>query len=91
MIQDLNLSEVFASEILVPAITSIQSLDIILKQVELFSNVEDYRRCFQLIQQTRMDEEGRFHIGIKRLLNIIEMARGDADPAAKLVTSLQFE
>ncbi len=76
------------AEIRVPNITSLRSVDHVVRQMQLFDNENDAQRCQQLLAQAGLGEEGKLNIGIKKLLSEIEMARLDNDPADRLASSL---
>lgn len=87
ILADLGLSETFDSEIYVPPITSITSLDRILREVELFPNESQRQDAIRMLTEagfsTRGDGSSRLQIGIKKLLSIIEMARQEPDSVAE--------
>ena len=87
ILADLGLSETFDSEIYVPPITSITSLDRILHEVELFPNEGQRQDAIRMLAEagfsTRGDGSSRLQIGIKKLLSIIEMARQEPDSVAE--------
>lgn len=93
MLTDMDLSDVFLADIRVPAITSLRSVDHILRETQLFNTQQEHDRCMQLLAQSgieREDGQGTLNIGIKKLLSEIEMARLDDDPADKLTAALKF-
>jgi len=87
ILADLGLSETFDSEIYVPPITSILSLDRILREVELFPSESQRQDAIRMLTEagfgTREDGGSRLQIGIKKLLSIIEMARQEPDSVAE--------
>lgn len=96
MLQDMDLAGSFLADIRVPAITSLRSVDHVLREVGLFQSEQEHARCMQLLGSAGFaggDEDegaGRLNIGIKKLLSEIEMARLDDDPADKLTAALNF-
>lgn len=93
MLTDMDLSDVFLADIRVPAITSLRSVDHVLRETQLFGDVNQHERCMGLLQQSgieREDGSGVLNIGVKKLLSEIEMARLDDDPADKLTAALRF-
>ncbi|CAO1638881.1 unnamed protein product [Sympodiomycopsis kandeliae] len=96
MLTDMDLSDVFLADIRVPAITSLRSVDHVLRETQLFSTQQEHDRCMQLLQHSGIEGSdetgtgGTLNIGIKKLLSEIEMARLDDDPADKLTAALKF-
>ncbi|PWN35597.1 AAA-domain-containing protein [Meira miltonrushii] len=88
MLSDMEVSDAFLADIRVPSITSLRSVDHVLRQTELFANEEDQARCIELLQSAGLADEERLNIGIKKLLSEIEMARLDDDPADKITAAL---
>ncbi len=84
----MELIDAFDADIRVPPITSLRSVDHVLREVELFSSDEDYRTTSRLLEQAGFGVEGKLNVGVKKLLSMAEMARQDPDPAEKLVGSL---
>lgn len=96
MLTDLQMSDMFDADLRVPPISTLHSLELVLREVELFSNGEERRRAMGMIDQAGfgrregddLDETG-LQIGIKKLLTIIEMARQEPDEVAeRLVQAL---
>ncbi|KAH8926726.1 vesicular-fusion protein SEC18 [Atractiella rhizophila] len=87
MLTDLNITEAFATDISVPAIKTLPEVEHILREARLFGDPREYDRALRLLAQAGFGDEGRLFIGVKRLLNTIEMARQASDPASKLVES----
>ena len=90
MLTDMDLEDAFLADIRVPSITSLRSVDYVLRETQLFASPEEHARCLQLLLAAGLDQEGRINIGIKKLLSEIEMARLDDDPADKLTAALNF-
>ncbi|KEI42172.1 uncharacterized protein L969DRAFT_84044 [Mixia osmundae IAM 14324] len=88
MLHDMQLYDSFAADIPVPAVDNLDSLIRIVDDVKLFRDQADFKRAVQLLQSARFGEDGRFSIGIKKLLGLVEMARQDPSPADKLVSGL---
>ncbi|SPO35363.1 probable SEC18 - vesicular-fusion protein, functional homolog of NSF [Pseudozyma flocculosa] len=88
MLQEMEMLNAFIAEITVPSITSLQSVDHVLRQMELFGDEQAHARCMQLLANAGLAQEGQLNIGIKKLLSEIEMARLDSDPADRLASSL---
>jgi len=90
MLNDMDLADAFLADIRVPNISSLRSVDHVLRETQLFSTAEDHARCLQLLASAGLGTDGRINIGIKKLLSEIEMARLDDDPADKLTAALNF-
>lgn len=67
MLTDMEISDNFLADIRVPSITSLRSVDHILRQTALFETEEDHNRCMQLLTSAGLGEEGRLNIGIKKV------------------------
>ncbi|KDN44542.1 AAA-domain-containing protein [Tilletiaria anomala UBC 951] len=87
MLAEMEVADAFLADIRVPAISSLRSLDHVLREMRLFENPQDHTRCMQLLESAGLGED-RLHISIKKLLSEIEMARLDDDPADKLLAAL---
>ncbi|KAJ3572263.1 hypothetical protein NP233_g3205 [Leucocoprinus birnbaumii] len=89
ILTDLGLSETFDSEQRVPPITTIQSLDRVLREVELFPNDSQHQDAIRMLTEAGFGSQregnmnSRMQIGIKRLLSIVEMARQEPDNVAE--------
>jgi vesicle-fusing ATPase len=84
VLTEIGLSEVFDSELRVPPIADLQSLEYVLRQVELFSSDEELEYALQMLSDAGFADQSertssRLHIGIKKLLSVIEMARQEPD------------
>ncbi|KAI3620161.1 hypothetical protein CBS9595_002128 [Malassezia furfur] len=90
MLTEMDLGDAFLADIRVPNITSLRSVDHVLRETQLFADDAARQRCLQLLAHAGLEQEGRLSIGIKKLLSEIEMARLDADPADKLAAALNF-
>lgn len=94
MLIETQLSEVFDADLFVPSISSMSSLEIILREVELFPSDDECTRALSQIGEigfgTKVTGRGtRMEIGVKKLLSIIEMARQEPDAIAdRLVSAL---
>ncbi|TFK43822.1 vesicular-fusion protein SEC18 [Crucibulum laeve] len=92
ILTDLGLSETFDSEMRVPPISSLRSLEYVLREVELFPSDQERRDATRMLEEAGFgsDRSGlntKLQIGIKKLLSIIEMARQEPDNAAQRLTS----
>lgn len=93
LLTELGFSENFDSELRVPPISSLHSLDYILQEVKLFPSDQQRKRAIRMLEDAGFvgnDElNSKLQIGIKRLLSIIEMARQEPDSVAeRLISSL---
>jgi vesicle-fusing ATPase len=92
VLTELGLSETFDSELRVPPISNLASLEYVLRAVQLFDSEVDERDAVQMLQDagfalTAKDAStSRLHIGIKKLLSIIEMARQEPENVAQRLT-----
>ncbi|KAG8886954.1 transport between ER and Golgi ATPase protein [Tulasnella sp. 332] len=89
MLTEMQMSEVFDSQIRVPPISNLRSLEIVLKEVELFRASEDRKRAMGMLEQAGFGNDGRLNVGVKKLLSVIEMARQEPEEVSeRLVTAL---
>ena len=86
----MDVMSAFDTDIAVSPITSIKGVVKVLQEVQLFRNSQEQNRAVQMLQETRLGEDGRpdLAVGVKKLLSMAEMARQDPDPASKIVSSL---
>ena len=91
MLTETQLTEVFDSELRVPPISKLSSLEHILREVELFPTDDELSRAiYQLRGAGFGDDEmetSRLNIGIKKLLSVIEMARQEPEAIAERLTT----
>ncbi|KAG2193738.1 hypothetical protein INT46_011349 [Mucor plumbeus] len=85
ILDQMDMTDEFSAEIYVPTITSLEGIDTVLQQLELFSDNER-ERALSILQQANMDQ--KLTIGVKKLLMIIEMARQDEDKVEKFVNTI---
>ncbi|KIJ56942.1 hypothetical protein M422DRAFT_198294 [Sphaerobolus stellatus SS14] len=95
MLTDLQILDAFDSDIYVPPITSLDAVEKVLEEVNLFSRRRDLDACMGMMQQAGFGGDGdsygsgRLQIGIKKLLNLIEMARQEPeDIGSRLVRAM---
>jgi len=95
MLTDLQMSEVFDSDIHVPPISTLDAIERVLEEVKLFKRSRDIEATMAMLQQAGFSNdaegygEGKLQIGIKKLLSVIEMARQEPeDIGARLVRAL---
>ncbi|KAL5487716.1 SEC18 [Sanghuangporus weigelae] len=91
MLAETQLLEVFDADLRVPPISSLESLDIVLREVELFPTEEERRRAVMQIEEAGFGKTNSYgtqmEIGIKKLLTFIEMARQEPELVAERLTS----
>ncbi|KAL0080661.1 P-loop containing nucleoside triphosphate hydrolase protein [Phycomyces blakesleeanus] len=85
ILEQMNMTDSFDSDIYVPTITNLEGVDIVLQQLELFTN-QERERTLSILADSGADK--RLAIGIKKLLMVIEMARQDADKIEKFVNTI---
>ncbi|KAG9000183.1 transport between ER and Golgi ATPase protein [Tulasnella sp. JGI-2019a] len=89
MLTEMQMIEIFDSQIRVPPISSLRSLEIVLKEVELFRSSDERRRAMGMLEQAGFAGEGKLNVGVKKLLSVIEMARQEPEEVSeRLVTAL---
>lgn len=88
MLNDMEMTDAFDTQIRVPAISTLSAVNNVLREVGLFENEQEGRQCLSLLEQAGFGAEGKLNIGVKKLLTMAEMARQDPDPVEKLVGSL---
>ena len=92
ILNDLGVLETFDSDLRVPPISDLQSLDHILREVELFSSDRERQRAIRMLQDAGFSSEkgdfnSKLQIGIKKLLSMIEMARQEPESVAERLTT----
>ncbi|CAG8623141.1 6200_t:CDS:10 [Ambispora gerdemannii] len=85
VLEQMDMIDCFNSEIYVPNITDLTSVEIVLRELSLF-NDQDRQRALDFLRQSGIDK--KLTIGIKKLLMIIEMSRQDVDRVDKFTTTL---
>lgn len=88
MLSEMQMTEIFDSEIRVPPISSLDSVERVIGEVELFRSSNDRQRGMQMLEEAGFGVEGKLNVGVKKLLSVIEMARQADDPAEKLTSAL---
>ncbi|KAF9076917.1 vesicular-fusion protein SEC18 [Rhodocollybia butyracea] len=91
VLTEIGLGEVFDSELRVPPISNIRSLEYVLKEVELFHSSQERKECIRMLEEagfasTQTDVEegnGKLRIGVKKLLSMVEMARQEPENVAQ--------
>lgn len=89
VLSEVGLSEAFDSELRVPPISSLDSLEYVLREVSLFDRDDDRNAAVQMLREAGFPQTSQevgtngLHIGVKKLLSIIEMARQEPDNAAQ--------
>jgi len=98
MVEELEMAELFDSELRIAPLISLRALEKVLDEVQLLEEPSERRQFMsdveQAFQPRTMDEqnlygETKLSIGVKKLLNLTEMARLDpGQVGARLVSSL---
>ncbi|CAI2191442.1 11013_t:CDS:10, partial [Funneliformis geosporum] len=83
VLEQMNMSDCFNSEIYVPNIVELSFVDFVLEELALF-NDDERNRALGALQQDGFN----LNIGIKKLLMIIEMSRQDVDKVDKFVSTI---
>jgi len=89
MLTDMQMSEVFDSELRISPVSTLSALSKILADVQLFHSRAEHEDALSQLQIAGFGNEGKLNIGVKKLLSIIEMARQEPqDIAQRLVSGL---
>ncbi|SCV72470.1 BQ2448_4007 [Microbotryum intermedium] len=92
MLQEMDALDAFASELRVPALSTLRQIDYILRDVQLFPSKEEGQRAMHLLVQAGFGEDSKVEglgLGVKKLLGIAEMSRQELEGRGdKLVQSL---
>ncbi|KAI9203249.1 P-loop containing nucleoside triphosphate hydrolase protein [Polychytrium aggregatum] len=88
VLEQMDMVDAFNSQIYVSNVTDLSSVDVILKELELFSDAE---RNQALQSLTRAGLANKLSIGIKKLLMMTEMARQDIDKVEKFINVITDE
>ena len=97
ILTDLGLSETFDSELRVPPISSLRALEHVVQEVELFPSEQEQRRAIRMLGEAGFgsDRDGLsssgLHIGVKKLLSIIEMARQEPESISERLVGALLE
>ena len=88
ILTDLGLSETFDSELRVPPISSLASLEYVLRDVKLFESSRDRQEAMRMLTDAGFarEETSSLQIGVKKLLSIIEMARQEPENVGQRLT-----
>jgi vesicle-fusing ATPase len=92
VLTEIGLSEVFDSELRVPPISNLAGFEYVIRELGLFQSPREAQSAMRMLEDAGFarDEDGetsRLHIGIKKLLSIIEMARQEPENAANRLLS----
>lgn len=93
ILTELGLAETFDSELRVPPISNLAALEYVLREVELFDSSDERRQAIRMLEDAgfaltaKDDDTSRLHIGIKKLLSVIEMARQEPENVALRLTT----
>lgn len=89
MLTEMDVMDSFAADLRVPAVDSLQALDFVLRDIDLFTSAEESREAITLLQEAGFCEANRINIGVKKLLSLAEMCRQDPESrGGTLVTKL---
>lgn len=98
MLAEMDAMDAFSTTVSVPALTSLAQISALLDSVALFPESAqgaqggEKERVMRALEQAGVEDaarEGRWAVGVKRLLGICEMCRQDGDRAGdKLVAEL---
>jgi len=78
VLTEIGLSEVFDSELHVPSISNVKSLEYVLREVELFQSSNERKEAMRILGEVGFTNDEK-QIGIKKLLSIVEMARQEPE------------
>ncbi|KAI9439370.1 AAA-domain-containing protein [Lactarius psammicola] len=78
----------FNAELCVEPISDLTAFDRVLEAVELFRSMSDRTHAVDKLREARRNRYPPLSIGIKHLLNVIEMARQDHEAVAERLVSL---
>ncbi|OJA09579.1 hypothetical protein AZE42_10071 [Rhizopogon vesiculosus] len=95
LLTELGLSDVFDSELRVPPISNLSSLEVILREVQLFPSERELQQTIRVLADAgfaaddNVEHDAALHlqVGIKKLLSIIEMARQEPERAGERLVS----
>lgn len=95
LLTELGLSDVFDSELRVPPISNLSSLERILREVQLFSSENELGQTMRVLVDAGFavdvdaEQDAALHlqVGIKKLLSIVEMARQEPERAGERLVS----
>jgi vesicle-fusing ATPase len=89
VLTDIGLSEGFDSEMRVPPIANLQALEYVLDEVKLFPSGQERRAAIAMLKEAGFASDAKdetsswSHIGIKKLLSVIEMSRQEPNNVAQ--------
>ncbi|KAI9277564.1 P-loop containing nucleoside triphosphate hydrolase protein [Sporodiniella umbellata] len=85
ILDHMGMTSEFSTELYVPSITSLEGIDAVLQELNLFED-DERERALSCLEQANM--EHKLSIGVKKLLMVIEMARQDEDKVGKFVNTI---
>lgn len=89
VLTEIGLSEAFDSEMRVPPISNLKALEYVLRDVKLFATGDERRQAIEMLGHAGFAPSAKdesingLHVGIKKLLSTIEMARQEPDKTAE--------
>ena len=95
LLTELGLSDVFDSDLRVPPVSNLASLEIILREVQLFPSEHELQQTMRMLSDAgfaadvNVEHNAASHmqVGIKKLLSIVEMARQEPERAGERLVS----
>jgi len=83
-LDELELSDSFDAKLNVPSISTLHSMKLAIKELELFTNSGDLQRTISRLEDSGFGKGDEFErtkrsVGIKKLLTIVEMVRQEPD------------
>ncbi|KAJ8462123.1 hypothetical protein ONZ45_g18048 [Pleurotus djamor] len=89
LMNDLGIFGIFDSDLYVPPVSRLSSLAHVLEELQLFQSANEQHQALSKLRQAGFADEdtsSKLHIGIKKLLSNIEMARQEPDSAVDRLT-----
>ncbi|CAE6523157.1 unnamed protein product [Rhizoctonia solani] len=79
MLTDMQMSEVFDSELRISPIATLSALSKVFEDVQLFRSTAEHREALNQLQIAGFGADGKLNIGVKKVLSIVEMARQEPE------------
>lgn len=92
MLTETQMAEVFDAELSVPPISTLRSLEYVLRELQLFSTDRELQKAMGMLERAgfgKVDEYDipRMSVGIKKLVSVVEMARQEPEEVAERLVS----
>ncbi|KIY52313.1 vesicular-fusion protein SEC18 [Fistulina hepatica ATCC 64428] len=89
ILSDLGFAETFDAQLRVPPVSTLAALERVVRELDLFTSTSELRSAMHMLGEAGFtnDEITSRHIGMKKLLSVIEMARQEPDNAAERLTT----